>query len=67
MFRKQHYEFLARFLAHELEVESTQLGSQQQSRRKTLEGVARLLASELQRDNPKFDRNKFLKALGVEE
>lgn len=32
----------------------------------TLDGVSRLIAEALQRDNPRFDRARFLAACGVQ-
>lgn len=60
MFTQRHYEFLARLLKQEIEVAEAQT----EEREKTLQGFARILASELERDNPRFDRAKFLKAAG---
>ena len=61
MFQKRHYEFLARFLGREIEV------SFEKERKLIIAGLARLLASELERDNPRFNRDKFLSAAGVDE
>ena len=61
MFAKRHYEFLARFLGREIEV------SFEKERKLIIAGLARLLASELERDNPRFNRDKFLSAAGVDE
>ena len=60
MFSKRHYEFLARFIAREMSVSDVE-------RMAVIAGLARLLASELQRDNGKFDRARFLEAAQVSE
>lgn len=33
----------------------------------TLDSLAYLMAASLESDNPKFDRNKFLQACGIED
>lgn len=58
MFTKRHYEFFAQFFAREIEV------SQDGARADIIRGIARLLASEFERDNSKFSRDKFLARIG---
>lgn len=67
MFAKRHYEFLARFFAYELSVAKESQNARDYERRVTIEGLTRLLASELGRDNPRFNREKFLQAASVAE
>ena len=57
MFQQRHYEFLARFLARELAVSEGE-------RADNVAGLTRLLARELERDNPRFKLDRFLKAAG---
>jgi hypothetical protein len=59
-FQKRHYEFLARFLGRELAVSE----GWQVERTETIKGLARLLARELERDNPRFKPETFFKAIG---
>jgi hypothetical protein len=64
-FTQRHYEFLAKFFARELfisEENTTQNGA---VREMTIAGLARLLATELERDNAKFSRKRFLDAVGT--
>lgn len=58
-FQQRHYEFLARFLGRELAVSE----GWQVERKATIEGLVRLLARELQNDNPKFKPEVFFKAI----
>jgi hypothetical protein len=60
-FEKRHYEFLANLFNYELEVRSDE------TEKNVIKGMARLLASRLSADNPKFDRTRFLKACGIVE
>ena len=55
MFQKLHYEFLAGWLAN------AAMAVGDLDRRL----VAHSLADRLERDNPRFDRNRFLKAAGA--
>jgi hypothetical protein len=59
MFSKRHYEFLARFLGRELAMSE----GWQVERKETIEGLCRLLARELERDNPRFKAEQFLSAI----
>lgn len=72
LFTQRHYEWLARFIKYELEL-ARQLSaagvtadnrSDGNSRAHTIEGMARLLAQRLARDDDGFDRDRFLKACG---
>ena len=63
MFQRRHYEFLANFLKREIEISRDM---QDLPRQATIEGLTRLLASELSWDNFRFERGKFLEASGVE-
>lgn len=65
LFRRAHYEFLARFFAYELSVTANPTSQEGIIRNGALKGTARLLASRLEADNPNFDREKFLKACGL--
>ena len=55
MFSKRHYEWLARWITNLDLYEDV------------YEEIAHKLADELERDNPKFDRTRFLKACDVDD
>lgn len=56
---KKDYELIAGAIYNQYSVET---GQSQQG----IENVARLLAYKLELDNPRFDRNKFITACGIE-
>lgn len=63
MFSKRHYELLAKFFNREVALAAMAPDNPDENRLGTCQGLARLLASELERDNPRFDRAKFLAAV----
>lgn len=66
-FQQCHYEFLASFLAYERSVSTGENWDKDTERTKTIDGLARLLASRLANDNPKFKREWFLMACDVDQ
>jgi hypothetical protein len=66
MFSQRHYVFLANFIAYERAVSTGVSWDADTERTKTIDGLARLLASRLANDNPKFKRERFLKACDVD-
>ena len=62
-FSQKHYEFLARFLGREVDLSSQDHTASGAVRETVIVGLARLLATELANDNPKFDRARFLAAV----
>jgi hypothetical protein len=58
--------FLARFLNREISLAKDSQNVHEYERRLNIEGITRLLASELAHDNPKFNSEKFLRAAGIE-
>lgn len=66
-FQQRHYEFLASFLAYERSVSTGVSWDKDTERTKTIDGLARLLATRLEQDNPRFKRSHFLEACDVED
>lgn len=60
-FNKRHYEFLAGFLAREIAISAEEPNGA--VRENVLYGITRLLATELAHDNPKFDRDRFMRKI----
>jgi len=58
---KKDYVLIARVFAREVSL----AGGDERGRRYILGGIARLLATELEQGNPRFDRQRFLAACGV--
>lgn len=67
MFSQRHYVFLAAFIAYERSVSTGVSWDKDSERTKTIDGLARLLATRLEQDNPKFKRARFLDACDVED
>ena len=58
---KKDYELIAKLIKRE-----TFIASDQPERKHTIQGIARLLASEIGHSNPKFDRKRFLASCNVQ-
>lgn len=66
MFTNEHCVFLANFLKHEYQLANEAVISQYDpARSRHIAGLSRLLASRLEDDNPEFDRDLFLKEIGI--
>lgn len=76
-FTQKHYEKLASFFRYELEIALEVQGAtkplctaqsiEASTRVNTIRGLIRLLANNLENDNPKFNRSRFFKACGLGE
>lgn len=64
MFEQKHYDFLARFLKHEIDITQMEPHNPDDAvREQVVRGIARLLATRLEHDNRKFSRQAFLGAV----